>query len=96
MAGSSSRWMSEKALAKLRQMPRVDIYNLKPHPNKHLNSENQLPPRKHGRSGEGGKLHNWIKNDHRNVYKHRIGFEAFRTPMAYKTKREPSYNYGWE
>lgn len=88
--------MSDKALTTLRHMPRVGIYNLKPHPLPHLNKDTQRPPRKHGRSGEGGKLHNWIPNEHRNIYHHRIGFEAFRTPMAYKTKREPSYNYGWE
>ena len=92
MAGKTPKWLSEKALATLRQMPRVAIYNLKPHPIPKLDQ----PPRKHGRSGEGGKLHNWIPNEHRNIYHHRIGFEAFRTPMAYKIKREPSYNYGWE
>jgi len=92
---SGKKWMSEKALATLRQMPRVAIYNLKPHPNPLPNKRTQLPPRKHGRQG-GGKLHNWIPNQDRNVYLHRIGFEAFKTPMAYKTKREPSYNYGWQ
>lgn len=95
MAGKTTKWMSDKALATLRQMPRVSIYNLKPHPLPHL-GKHVKPPRKHGRSAEGGKLHNWIPNEHRNIYHHRIGFEAFKTPLAYKTKREPSYNYGWE
>ena len=95
MAGKSSRWMSEKALAKLRQMPRVAIYNLKPHPQPLIGPETR-PPRIHGRSHPGGKTKGWLKNEGRNVYHNRIGFEAFRTPMAYKTKVEPSYNYGWQ
>ena len=90
--------MSDKALATLRHMPRVAINNLKPHPLPALGSNGEVKraPRKHGRNGSGGKLHNWIPNEHRNIYHHRIGFEAFKTPLAYKTKREPSYNYGWE
>lgn len=95
MAGGSSKWMSEKALAKLRQMPRVAIYNLRPPPLNNSGTEGWREPRKHGRSGTGGKEHDCLKRPN-NIYQNRIGFEAFRTPMAYKTKREPSYNYGWE
>jgi len=98
MASKPPKWLSEKALATLRHMPRVAINNLKPHPPPALGSNGDKPraPRKHGRASPGGKMHGWIKNEHKNQYHHRIGFEAFKTPMAYKTKREPSYNYGWE
>lgn len=47
-------------------------------------------PRKYGK-GERG----WYDKQSRKQNPDPIGFEHLRTPMAYRTPKEKSYNYGW-
>ena len=43
----------------------------------------------------GFSTRGWVDKQSRNQRPDPIGFEHLRTPMAYKTPKEKSYNYGW-
>lgn len=90
----SGRWMSEKALAHLRKMPRVGLNNLTPPVPSAYNMEalGKYPRLR------GSKTHGFGRNGKGMEGKGRhppIGFEYLRTPMAYKTQKEKHYNYGF-
>jgi len=91
MAGSGSgRWLSEKALAHLRTLPRVGVKTLKPP----KTSDWQMIPRQ----DQGGRSKGFGKSGKSQEARRQfpaIGYEWVRTPMAFRTQKEPHYNYGY-
>nr|ACO12844.1 39S ribosomal protein L15, mitochondrial precursor [Lepeophtheirus salmonis]ADD24451.1 39S ribosomal protein L15, mitochondrial [Lepeophtheirus salmonis] len=77
----------DKALALLRQLPRVSLSNVEsiPKPRKRMD-RGQHGGKTHGCGSKGNEARQrWLP----------LGFEAGRVPFQIRYSRERSYNYGW-
>lgn len=86
MSGSGSKWLADKALAQLRNVPRIGLTNIQCVGRK---------PIRRARINDCTRNHNAQPLDRR-MRKPAIGYEHMIVPKVYKVQIEQTYNYGYE
>ena len=85
---SGSKWLADKALAQLRNVPRVTLNS--------LNKVGRNPVRRPRGKKSGGYDYGFTNALERRMRFPPIGYEHFVIPKAYKTQVEKHYNHGWD
>jgi len=88
---SGSKWLADKALAQLRNVPRLSLVNIQSVGRKPIRR-----PRGKARGYDYCENHSEPPIKRRMTIKPGVGYEHMIVPKVYKVKIEQTYNYGYE